>query len=82
MALSVVPFSLFALLGTFRDMLFEEDLKDLASITHQGAQETFFNRGHVQHASTVVLFLDRIQECFGFAVALLPRFLAFFFLPG
>lgn len=82
MAPPVMPFSLFALLGTFRDMLFEEDLQDLASITHQGAQETFFYRRHVQHASAGILFLNRLQECFGFEVAFLPRLLAFFLLPA
>ena len=82
MALPVMPFSLFALLGTFRDMLFEEDLQDLASVAHQSAQKALLYRRHVQHASASILFFDRLQECFGFAVAFLPRFLAFFLLAG
>ena len=82
MTLSVVPFSLFALLGTFRDVLSEKHLKDLASIMHQGAQETFLYRRHVQHTGTGILFLNSLQECFGLAVAFLPRFLPFFLLSG
>jgi len=82
MALSVMPFSLFPLVGAFRDMLLEEGFQDLAAIAHQGAQKTFFYRCHVQRARAGILTLDHFQERFGLLITIPSRFLAFFLLSA
>ena len=82
MALPVMPLSFFALLGTFRYMLFEKNLQDLAPVAHQSTQKALLYRRHIQHACPGILISDRLQECFALAVAFLLRFLAFFLPAG
>lgn len=82
MTAPIAPLPLFALMRTFRHVLFEEGLQDLAAIAHQGAQQSFFYCGHFQRTGAGILALDRLQERFGFPVALLLGFLAFFLLSG
>ena len=82
MSLPIVAFSFSALMRALRDVLLEECFKDLATISHQGAQQAFFYREHVQYSRAGVLGLDRSQEDLGFPVAFLLRLLGFFLPRG
>jgi len=82
MTVPVVPLPTSAFMRTFRHVLFEEGFQDLGTIAHQGAQQSFFYSRHFQRTGAGILGLDRFQERFGFPVALLLGFLAFFLLAG
>ena len=82
MTVPITPLPIFAFMRTFRHVLFKECFQDLAAIAHQSAQQPFFYSRHFQCTGAGILGLDRLQERFGFPVALLLGFLAFFLLPG
>ena len=65
-----------------REVLFEECLKDLAAIAHQGTQQAFFYSRHFQRAAAGILALNGLQERFGLPVAFLLGLPAFFLLRG